>query len=275
MKQFLINPVLNKEFKLRFRSFRTFLGLSSYLVAIGIVVIGYILMSRLINGGSQFVRPEESRLMFMILAYIQLGLVLFITPGLTAGVISGEREKQTLNILLTTVQSSTSIILSKLTSSISYLLLMIIASLPFYSIVFLFGGVSPITLVKIFGFYLFSIFVFGSFGVFFSTMIRRTIVAMISTYGISLFLTGGTAFLYMITTGYTMSQNAAVFFPYIFAIFNPVMAFTVLFEPDMNEFITTQTGVSFPFIWSYFIVYSMLAIVALLISIKRLRPKMR
>src|SRR5690606_12847273 len=135
----------------RFRSFRTFLGLLSYLIAMGIVVIGYMFLETSMGGSSQFIRPDQSRIMFMVLAYLQLGLILFITPGLTSGVISGERERQTLNILLTTAQSSTSIIISKLTSSISYLLLLLAASLPFYSLVFLFGGVSPVTIVKVMG----------------------------------------------------------------------------------------------------------------------------
>ncbi|MBO1914210.1 hypothetical protein J4G37_56505, partial [Microvirga sp. 3-52] len=65
--------------------------------------------------------PDESFFLFTLLSFIQLGLVLFISPGLTAGVISTEREKQTLPILLTTSQSSFQIILGKLLSSIAFL----------------------------------------------------------------------------------------------------------------------------------------------------------
>ena len=159
MKSFLINPVLNKEFKLRFRSLKTFIGLLAYLLAIALIVVGFILLMTEFRGSSYF-RPEQSRELFVMLSFIQLALILFITPGLTAGVISGEREKQTLNILLTTVQSSTSIILSKLFSSFLYLLLLIVASLPLYSMVFLFGGVAPATLLAVFGLYVFTIIVF-------------------------------------------------------------------------------------------------------------------
>ena len=78
--------------------------------------------------------------------------MLFITPGLTAGAISTEREKQTLSILLTTSQSSFQIISGKLLSSIAFLLLLIVAGLPIYSLVFLFGGISPMDFVKVFFF---------------------------------------------------------------------------------------------------------------------------
>lgn len=276
MKSLFINPVLNKEFKLRFRSFRTFLGLLSYLIAIGIVVIGYMLLETSFGGGTQYIRPAQSRTMFMVLAYLQLGLILFITPGLTSGVISGERERQTLNILLTTAQSSTSIIISKLISSISYLLLLLAASLPFYSLVFLFGGVSPATIAKVMGFYLFTIFVFGSFGLFFSTLIRRTIVSMISTYGVTLFLSGGVAFLFAISISYFNYANIQppLVLPYILAAFNPPIVFSGLFEEGINQAFIDTTGISFPLIWSYFIIYSILAVLALWVSVKKLRPNM-
>lgn len=275
MRSIFINPVLNKEFKLRFRSFRTLIGLSAYLIGIGIVVLGFIFLSRITGGGSNYIRPEESRYLFMMLAYIQLGLVIFITPGLTAGVISGEREKQTLNILLTTVQSSTSIIMSKLFSSISYLLLMLIASLPFYSIVFLFGGVSPQAVINVFLFYIFTIFAIGSLGVFFSTLIRKTIVSMIATYGFCLFLSMGTAFLFAVFNAFGYSSSSSVKFNYLFAILNPVMAFSGQMIPDFNEFVQNETGVSFPVHWGYVILYSLISVLVLWISIKKLRPKMK
>lgn len=128
--------------------------------------------------------------MFIFLAVVQLALILFITPGLTAGVISSERERQTLNILLTTSQSSTNIIFGKLISSISYLLLLVVASLPLYSIVFLFGGISPAQLLMVLGFNVFTVIVYGSIGVLFSTLVRKTIAAMVTTYGVTLFLVG-------------------------------------------------------------------------------------
>ena len=43
----------------------------------------------------------------------------------------------------------------------------------------------------VFGFSVFTVFVFGSLGVMFSTFIRRTIAAMVTTYGVMLFLVGG------------------------------------------------------------------------------------
>jgi ABC-2 type transport system permease protein len=278
MKNLFLNPVMNKEFKLRFRSFKSFLGLAFYLLALSILIVGFIYLQTQ-NSPMGLFRPDQSREMFMLLSFIQLGLILFITPGLTAGVISGEREKQTLNILLTTNQSSTSIILGKLVSSISFLLLMIIASLPIYSIVFLFGGISPGQVLLILGFYIFTIIVFGSIGIFFSTLVRRTIIAMVSTYGVALFLIGGTAFLFTISMavnamGGMMTNNPVSYF---FAMLNPGFILFGLLEP--NAFNELSNGVGFgvdlPLWAAYLVSYTILFILMIVISIRKLRPNMK
>ncbi|GLB59383.1 ABC transporter permease [Cytobacillus sp. NCCP-133] len=280
MKNLVVNPVLNKEFKLRFRNFKSYLGVLFYLLALGLIIVGFIFIESLSNNMQGFFKPDQSRTMFMVLSVLQLALILFITPGLTAGVISSERERQTLNIMLTTTQSSASIILSKLISSISYLILLIAASLPLYSFVFLFGGISPGQLLTTMGFYLFTILAFGSLGVLFSTLIRKTIVSMVTTYGVTLFLAGGTAFLALIfmqltnAYGYTATQptNPLAYFP---AMLNPVIILISTFEPEITNEISRSTGIEFPLWVSYLISYTVIFIGAVLLSIKKLRPNMK
>ncbi|WP_409275644.1 ABC transporter permease [Neobacillus sp. SCS-31] len=271
MRLFL-NPVLIKEYKLRFRSFKSFLGLMFYLLAVSIFVAGFIFLNSQSMGNS-FVRPDTSRMMFMTLSFIQLGLILFITPGLTAGVISGEREKQTLNILLTTTQSSGAIIIGKLVSSVSFLMLMIFASLPIYSIVFLFGGISPLQLLTVLGYYMFIIFVFGSFGVLYSTLIRKTIVSMISTYGTALFFTAGTAFLMLVSLQFSNGFQGANPLPYFLAMLNPFAILLGIFEPGALEDLGRQTGVKFPLWAAHLISYTLFFGAAIFMSIRKLRPK--
>ncbi|AZV42237.1 hypothetical protein BAOM_1627 [Peribacillus asahii] len=277
MKSWLMNPVLNKEFKLRFRSLKSFLGVLFYVLAIGIVVIGMIFVQQLGSMGG--VNPEQSRELFMILAVLQFALIIFITPGLTAGVISSERERQTLNILLTTSQSSSSIIIGKLVSSVAFLLLLIIASLPLYSIVFLYGGISPRELLTVFALNVFTVFVIGSLGVMFSTFIRKTIAAMVTTYGVMLFLVGGTGFLALIATSFTqMSQTGTPttnILVYLFSMFNAPITLVNLFEPSIAEEIARMSGVSFPLWIAHLISYTLIFITAIVLSVRKLRPKMK
>lgn len=273
-----MNPVLNKELKLRFRSGKTFIGILFYLLALTLLMVAlmYVLRTSSPNG---FFKPQESRLMFMFLAFVQLGLVLFITPGLTGGVISSERERQTLSILLTTTQSSFTIILGKLLSSISYLVLLILASLPIYSFVFLYGGISPTQLTQVFFFSLFTMLVIGSFGVLFSTLIRKTIVSMVTTYSVALFIVAGTAvislILFQIANIHASATPAKVPSVYFSAMFNPGIVLADIFEPTVSEQIKELTGIKFPIWAAHLITYCIVIALSLTISVRNLRANMK
>lgn len=271
-RQKWINPVLEKEFRLRMRTIRSPLALLAYLAVIGILAFGYIYLE-MHNRGARGFTPESSRILFYFLSGAQLVLVCFMAPGLTAGVISGEREKQTLNILLTTQQSSTTIILSKLFSALSFMFLIVFATLPIYSIVFLFGGISPGQLVAVFGFYVLVMVALGSIGVLFSTLLKKTVVSLIVTYGVGLFLyvfTGLAAIFIMgVTNGSARELSGFL------VSFNPIAAMISIFEPDFSQefFRSRWTGLK---LWHLFIpLHLILSVVSVLLAIRFLRPKLR
>jgi ABC-2 type transport system permease protein len=272
------NPVLVKEVKLRFRSLKSFTGILFYLIAMSIFVFGFIFLTTSFSGTGYF-RPEESFFLFGLLTYIQLGLILFITPGLTAGTISTEREKQTLNILLTTSQSSMQIILGKLSSSIAFLVLMLIAGLPIYSLVFLFGGISPGQLGLIFLFFFLTMITVGSIGVMFSTITRKTIVAMIATYGTMIFLAGVTAFFFIIAVQVNMMGTGITTNPlplaHFWASINPGVLIFTLLNPSTENMVSEATKIEFPVWAGYTVFYILLAVTAITISIKKLRVNMK
>ncbi|MBD7983365.1 ABC transporter permease [Sporosarcina sp. Sa2YVA2] len=273
------NPVLSKELKLRFRSFKGFNGILFFLLAMCIFVFGYIFLTVNLGGNSYF-RPSQSFVLFAFLSFIQLGLVLFTAPGLTAGSISSEREKQTLPILLTTSQSSFQIISGKLLSSVAFLLLLIVAGLPVYSLVFLFGGISPWDFVKILVFLFVTLLAVGSIGIMFSTLIRRTIVSMIATYGTMLFLSVVTGFLFIITMQVKMfSQMGTVTSPsylgHFLASINPAVLFATFLSPELNRTLSETTLIDFPIWAGYLLFYVLLSIVSIFIAVKKLRVNMR
>lgn len=271
-KQKWINPVLEKEFRLRMRTIRSPLALLAYLVVIGLLALGYIYLE-MHNRGSRGFTPESSRMLFYFLSGAQLVLVCFMAPGLTAGVISGEREKQTLNILLTTQQSSTTIILSKLFSALSFMFLIVFATLPVYSIVFLFGGISPGQLVAVFGFYVLVMIALGSLGVLFSTLLKKTVVSLIVTYGVGLFLYVFTGLAAIFIMGVT--NNAAREISGILIGINPLAAMIGIFEPNFSEefFRGRWAGVE---LWHLFVPFHLiLSVVAMLLSIRFLRPRLK
>ena len=278
MMERFYNPVLVKELKLRFRSFKSFSGLMFYLAVLCIFIAGFLLLTTGFTGRG-FFRPDTSFMMFAVLTILQMALVLFITPSLTAGAISSEREKQTLNILLTTTQSSTQIIIGKLLSSVAFLVLMLIAGLPLYSLVFLFGGVSPSQLISIFLFYLVTVVAIGSIGVMFSTITKRTIVAMIATYGSIIFLGGITAFFFFLTMAFhQMGNNIGTntsYMTYFWASINPGALMLTLISPEMGDALSELSGVKLPVWITYLIGYILIIVVCLTIAIKKLRANMK
>lgn len=282
LQSLLINPVLNKEIKLRFRSFKNFLGIFLFLAICGAVCLAFIFIETQVSHDG--FTAANSRNLFILLSMGQLGLIIFITPGLTAGAISGEREKQTLNIMLTTQQSSTSIILSKLFSSILFLLLMLVASLPLYSIVFLYGGVSPQMVFIIFGYLLLTMLTIGSIGIMFSTVMKRTIIATITTYGIMLFLVVGTLILFVIVLqlilGFSqgptgVGQNNHNIIPYLILILNPAVSMFSSLELNASTFGFQQLGTDWPLWIGYTLAYVTITLITLMIAIRRLRPSMK
>ncbi|KYG89328.1 ABC transporter permease [[Bacillus] sp. KCTC 13219] len=274
----LYNPVFVKELKLRFRSFKSFSGLMFYLAVLVIFIAGFLLITTGFTGKG-FFRPDTSFAMFAVLTIIQMALVLFITPSLTAGAISSEREKQTLNILLTTTQSSTQIVVGKLLSSVSFLVLMLIAGLPLYSLVFLFGGVSPSQIASIFLFYLLTVIAVGSIGVMFSTITKKTIVAMIATYGSIIFLGGITAFFFFVTIAFSQMMvptgTSSSFMAYLWAAINPGALILTLIEPEMGRQLAELSGIKLPVWVTYLIFYSVIILFTLTVAIKKLRANMK
>lgn len=287
-RRWLINPVLDKEFRLRMRTPRSAFIVLAYVLVMGLLAMAIIYMTTSDGmNGSGRLDPGVSRIIFYVLSIGQLVLIAFMTPALTAGVISGEREKQTLNMLLTTQQSSATIILSKLLSSLSFMTLVILATLPVYSIVFLYGGLSPKQLVLVFLFYLFVMLLLGSIGVFFSTLFKKTIVSVIMTYGTGLiiFLVTGVAYILVMgieQASYTGSISSPPYswIGYILGL-NPAGAMISLFEPSFSKSVflvrggNMQAGAPIELWQEFLIVYTPLIVLFLWLAIRYIRPVRR
>ena len=233
------NPILVMEFRGRMRTVKTPVMLLLYLLVIGALIFGFIYMSS--YNRSSF-RPGQSKELFMFVAVLQLILVGFVAPGLTAGTISGERERQTLSILLTTHLSPWKIVLSKMTASLSFISLLVFSTLPLYAVVFLYGGISPKQLVTVFGYYVICMFLFGSIGMFCSAWFKRTGVSTVLAYALTFFILGGTALFAVFFQEYLRMMDARQYqgmamppHPEIFyiAALNPVMNLISLFEPQV------------------------------------------
>ncbi|MBO8162638.1 MAG: ABC transporter permease subunit [Brevibacillus sp.] len=188
MGAFFTNPLIVKEMRERFRSKKSIWILALYLLVMGALLFGYLYLEQM----NSLSVPGEEREVFVVMAVVQYAMFCFVAPALSAGTISGERERQTLNILLTTQLSPFKIVTSKLVTSLAYIFLLVVASVPLYSLLFLYGGISPSQLLTMVVFFAVNILFFGSLGLFCSTWIRRTGVSTIIAYGLAFFFVVGT-----------------------------------------------------------------------------------
>jgi ABC-type transport system involved in multi-copper enzyme maturation permease subunit len=229
-----INPVMNKELKVRMRSWKA-AGMIGGYVGVLMLFVMFVLINTIMNsyyssyGGGEFIT------IYAVLAIIQFALIAFIVPALTAGSIAGERERQTLDLLLCTKLSPRSIIFGKLFTSINQILLLIVAALPVFSIIFFFGGISLFQLLQLLIFYVILTITIGSIGIFCSTFIKRTTPATVLTYVFIMFLMLGTIFiaaLYLLI----YNRNGTVQSTFILIYLNPIAG--------LGSLLTSQVGAS-------------------------------
>ena len=196
MKILRINPLLGKELRIRMRNWRTFGMVSLYLLVLGLFTFLFFLSNfYLINSGYASL-AEVGRNLFIFLSVIQFILVVFLVPALVGNAISGERERQTLDLLTCTQLTSLRIVSGKLAAALSTVVLLILAGLPLYGFIFLLGGVSPLEVLKLFVIVLVMALFVGCWTLMLSSLFRRTVAAIVASYALVLFLMGGSFILF-------------------------------------------------------------------------------
>jgi ABC-2 type transport system permease protein len=276
------NPIITSEMKIKMRGWRTALGIAAYLGVL--LLIGFLYYLAFVEpaswSSSVNARQEAGMRIYTALAVVQFGLILLITPAQTAGTISGEREKQTLDLLLSTKISSFGIVFGKLISSMSYILLLIITSIPLFSLVFLFGGITPGDMAQLFLFYIITAFAIGSIGIFYSTLFKRTVISTVVTY-ITMFLLGLVSVIlgvYMMTVQFSGVGHQPVnpSIPFVLYV-NPAvgLADILVTEPSgiMAIFgFSTQVAAGVDFWILNSIVMLAIAAILLIVSIYKINP---
>lgn len=189
--RYKVNPVHRQEAGLRIRSARFAVTVFLYdMFLVGIALFGFEIVFNV--HWNRHVDYSGASLVYLIMIALETTMVVFMLPVFTAGSIAGEREKQTLDILMTTVISPRQIILGKLASSISVVMLLVISSLPILSIVFTVGGVGMADLFQfVLLMFIISVFI-GSIGILASVMFQKTVHATVFSFGMVLILCVGT-----------------------------------------------------------------------------------
>lgn len=234
--QFWNNPMLTKELRSRMRGWRSPLTIAAYLLVLGGVGCAYYLLQSY-QARYSGLGPQIGLQLFAVLSVFQLLLVAFITPALTVGAISGERERQTFDLLLCTRLTPWAIVLGKLFSSTAYSLLLLVAGLPLLSIVFLVGGISLSNLALTFVVLVSNAITFAVIGLFCSALFRRTQLSTIAAYGAVLFLLIGASIVASFIQSWRISRGyySGPPLPSVLQYLNPL---TALASAIMGKYMT-------------------------------------
>jgi ABC-type transport system involved in multi-copper enzyme maturation permease subunit len=197
-----------KELRGRMRGRRAFVILTLYLLFLAIIAWAWELIvarhydaANSLNGGSAaFASALIGQEIFGALLLVETLLVVFLAPAFTAGAISLEREKQTLDMLAATPISSIAIVIGKLLSALTYVFILIGASIPLTAMVFVFGGVGPDEVLRGYVVLLVSAIGLGALGLFISAVMQRTQAATVVTFFGVIFLTMGSLFVVLFWT---------------------------------------------------------------------------
>lgn len=210
------NPVIAKEFTAQMRSKHTFILLIGYLTLISIIIL-FIYGIAVADGSSMSWDPEFrqgiGKVIFSTVVIMELALISFIGPGLTAGAITTEREHQTFDLLRTTLLSARSFVVGKLGSSFSFLFVLIIAALPIQGFAFLLGGVEIEEVIVSLLMLITTALAYCALGIFFSSIAQRTLTATVSSYAsivLSIFIMGITLTLMASAGSSSMSQQSPI-----------------------------------------------------------------
>lgn len=209
----LENPIIIKELRGRMRGRRAFVILTSYLLIIALYIGGvYALLS--LQSGNSFYNPSFrqtfGKVIFGNIVILEFLLVAFIGPALTAGAITSERERQTYDLLRTTLVSARALVFGKLGSAFMYLFLLIFTVLPVQAIAFWLGGVGIEELLVSGLMLVVNAIFFCALGLFFSSFMKRTLGATVAAYGsilVFLLMLGVVGFVGLNFSSYVFSNN--------------------------------------------------------------------
>jgi ABC-2 type transport system permease protein len=211
-----ISAILVKDLRGRMRGRRAFLTLTIYLI----LLAGFGWMIERLNEQnvvanqcfgcqSSFTSASIGRGIFEGILMLQTLIVAVFAPASTASAISGEREHQTLDLLAVTPISSFAIVVGKLLSALAWIVILVVASVPISGLVFLFGGVAPDDLLRGYLIVLVTGLGLGSFGLFFSSWLKRTGVSIGLTFVVMIVFALGTSFIWIYSYGTDRDLNGA------------------------------------------------------------------
>lgn len=187
-----LNPIVKREVKVQSRSMKICWGVFIYELILALVF--FVAMIVIEQGNIYSTNNIYSALVWLypVLAITQLVILGIVVPVRTASAISGEKERQTFDIMMTTGMTPFSIIWGKVMTAIVQSMFFVVASMPVMALSFVIGGMSWSYLFWFLGVALLVSFFAASIGILCSSLCKKSISAVIMSYAFYIIFFVGT-----------------------------------------------------------------------------------
>lgn len=191
----LINPIYKKEMIMELRGLKfpiVILIYNGILALIGMLIFTTDAGSDLLDKMTAYI---DTTSVYSVLLMIEYVIVLFIVPVYAASRVSCEYEKGTIQLLMLTKMNHFQIIWAKLCAVVTLIIILVLSSIPVFAIILYQVGISAIIFIKYIFIVITTTMFVGCLGVLVSTILKKTIPAILVTYLILIVLTVGTFYL--------------------------------------------------------------------------------
>jgi ABC-type transport system involved in multi-copper enzyme maturation permease subunit len=183
----MVGPVLHHELMLGSRRSRQYIFrwiYAGWLILQVLYFYAYYGMSRIVptSATPEYATPVVAGWFVETFVVQQLILLVLITPVLTAGAVTDEKTRGTLQYLLTTDLLSWHIVLGKLLGRLSQVAILALTGLPLFCFLGTFAGVQPLALLSMAAVTVLPLLALGSASILASVWCRQTRDAVLGLY---------------------------------------------------------------------------------------------
>lgn len=291
------NPITLKEMRSRMRGRRAFavLTLNVFLLGglVSLIYMTYAASAQMFSSPSNL--QELGKIIFATTVGMQLLITCFTSSSAAVGAISSERERQTFELLRTTLLPARSLVLGKLAAAVLFNLLVILSAIPVASLSFFFGGVTleEITIASVF--LVVTAIAFSCIGLFFSSLMRRTsqatavatVVTLMLAFGLPVFMLIVQGLLMTMVYVSTQTGNPAIeaemtrnFILWLLISVSPLSAGVATLETlldsksafTMRMTLSNGTTLTYPSPWiAYTVIYLLLSVFLIWLSVRAVK----
>lgn len=177
-----LNPLVKKDIKVQSRSMKISWGLFAYEAIMAVVFLVAMVMIKQQSRWSYDNIYSMIVKLYPVLTITQFLIIGLVVPVRTASTISGEKERQTFDIMMTTSMTEFSIVWGKVLAAIIQSMFYVAAAMPVLAMVFVIGGLSLAYLFWFLAIAVLASLFSASIGIYCSSVCKKSVSAVIMSY---------------------------------------------------------------------------------------------